>query len=605
MGDLHIPYQNAVRTTEESASMSENGQTQFKLGSFAVDEHRPIKVVVIGAGFSGIIAGIRFPQKLQNLDLTIYEKNAGIGGTWYTNKYPGLACDIPSHCYQLTFEQKTDWSSCYAPAHEILSYMRSVVDKYKLMHYIKLQHELVHAQYDEPSGKWHLRIRRPAVRAGANGGPPELEEFEDTADILFTAAGGQSRWKWPDIEGLHDFKGTLFHSANFDVGERSWEDMVTEWADKRVGVIGMGSSAVQIVPALQPRVAKVVNYSRSKGWFCPPLSVSKLAELLKRDPATENYAFTDEDKRMFADPIRYKEFRHALEADMNSAHHLVLRESELQKAVRAACKGYMLQKLAKKPWIADHLIPDWSVCSRRLTPAPGYLDAVCEDNVEFILSEIKRVTATGIETADGKHESLDIIICATGYDTSFQYKFPVIGRSGVSIQEKWSPYPQTYLTVCTDGFPNWFMAYGPNAASGVGSLLPTFQRQVEYAVEAAKKLQRERLKSIEVKSGAVKDFDEYLEHFFRDSVYTEKVRSWYKAGKEDGRVVAIYPGSTLHAQRALAYPRWEDFNYELEDGVQNRMYWLGDGQTNNEKTMSGDRAWYLNDDELDIPPVPA
>lgn len=191
--------------------------------------------------------------------------------------------------------------------------MRSVVDKYKLMHYIKLQHELVHAQYDEPSGKWHLRIRRPAVRAGANGGPPELEEFEDTADILFTAAGGQSRWKWPDIEGLHDFKGTLFHSANFDVGERSWEDMVTEWADKRVGVIGMvshcilmddacaglilsggcqGSSAVQIVPALQPRVAKVVNYSRSKGWFCPPLSVSKLAELLKRDPATENCAYS-------------------------------------------------------------------------------------------------------------------------------------------------------------------------------------------------------------------------------------------------------------------------------------------------------------------------
>ncbi|KAI0925458.1 hypothetical protein AcV7_005708 [Taiwanofungus camphoratus] len=486
----------------------------------------------------------------------------------------------------------------------MLSYLQSVVDKYKLMRYIKLQHQLVHANYDERSGKWYLRIRRPIPNVDVIKVQSELEEFEDTADILFLAVGGQSRWKWPDIDGLDDFEGTLFHSANFDVGDQPWEEAVKEWYDKRVGVIGVGSSAIQIVPALQPRVAKVVNFAKGKAWLSPMFAISKLAEMLNRDPDINNYLFTDEEKQALNDPIRHKEFRHELEGVMNSMHQIIMRGSESQMTARAVSEAHMKRKLTKKPWIADLLIPDWSVCCRRLTPGPGYLEALCEDNVDFVPTGIKRITASGIETVDGKHTDLDIIICATGYDTTFRFEFPLIGRSGISIQEKWSPHPTTYLTVCTDGFPNMFMAYGPNTAIGAGSLLPIYERQVDYVVQVAQKLQRERLKSIEVTSEAVKDFDEYLEQFFPKSVFSEKYRSWYKMGKEEGRVVGLYPGSSLHALRALKHPRWEDFKYELEDGVNNRMYWLGDGQTYNEKTMTGDRAWYLNDDELDIPPVP-
>jgi len=130
------------------------------------------------------------------------------------------------------------------------------------------------------------------------------------------------------------------------------------------------------------------------------------------------------------------------------------------------------------------------------------------------------------------------------------------------------------------------------------------ERQIDYAVEAAKKLQRERLKSIEVKKRAVVDFDEYLEAYFPKTVYSDKCRSWYKMGEEDGRIVGLWPGSCLHAVRALEYPRWEDYEYEPADNTRNRMYWLGDGQTYNEKTMTGDLAWYLNDDQVDIPPEP-
>ncbi|KAL6307444.1 hypothetical protein BKA93DRAFT_911319 [Sparassis latifolia] len=581
-------------------------EPQFKLGTFSIDEYRPIKVVVIGAGFSGIAAGIRFPQRVQNLDLTIYDKNAGVGGTWFSNKYPGLACDIPAHCYQYTFEEKTDWSSFYAPGPEIRSYLEGVVDKYKLTRYIKLRHQVVHARYDEPSGKWYLRIRRPVPCTNSDG--EQFEEFEDVADFLFTGIGGLSRWTWPDIEGLKDFKGKLFHSADFEVGNQTWQEAVEDWKDKKVGVIGVGSSALQLVPSIQPRVAKLSNYVRGKTWLSTPFSGAKFAELLKRDPTAENYTFCEEDKETFKDPVYYKQFRHELESDLNSNHSSTLRGTESQLAARTIFADNMRKKLAKKPWIADHLIPDFSVACRRLTPGPGYLEAVSQDNVDFVTTDIKQITPTGIETVDGKHDDLDIIICATGYDTSFQLEFPIIGRDGTDIRDKWSPHPVTYLTLCVDGFPNWFFSLGPNSGVGSGSLLVLIERQVEYAVEVVKKLQREWLKSIEVKRKALEDFDEYLEHYFPKTVYSDKCRSWYKMGQEEGRVLAhlvlCSAGSCLHAVRAIKHPRWEDYTYEPVNGIKNRLYWLGDGQTYNEKTMTGDMAWYLNDDEVDIPPVP-
>ncbi|KAI0720647.1 FAD/NAD-P-binding domain-containing protein [Fomitopsis betulina] len=591
-------------------------ESSFKLGDFSIDEHKPIKVVCIGAGYSGIIAGIRFPQRIPNVHLTIYDKNVGIGGTWFSNKYPGAACDSPAHCYQCSFEQKTDWSAFYAPAPEILAYLQSVVDKYKLMRYIKLQHRVVHARYDGPTGKWCLRIRRPRDPSMPPRSPPrsppttpapdsdaeeQYEEFEDTADLLFTCVGLLSRWKWPEIDGLEEFEG--------EAG-RPWQDDVNDWADKCVGVIGVGSSATQTVPALQPRVNKIVNFGRGRTWLSIPFSGAKMVELLKQDPDAENCrlhtladvvdsrrlidVFSEEDKELFKDPAFYKRFRHELENDMNSMHPIIMKDSSLQHAGRAALHAYMVRKLAKKPWIAEFLIPDFGIACRRLTPGPGYLEALCADNVDFQPTHIKRVTPKGVELVDGTHIDLDVLICATGYD-SFQLGFPIVGREGMTIQYKWTPHPTTYFALCTDGFPNLFMTFGPNSVIGNGSLLVILERQAEDVAEVARKMQRERLKSIEVKREAVADFDEYVESYFPKTVYSEKCRSWYKMGREDGRIVGLWPGSCLHAVRAIEHRRWEDYTYELSGG-------LGDGQTYNEKTMNGDRTCYLYDDELDIPP---
>ncbi|THH07656.1 hypothetical protein EW145_g3232 [Phellinidium pouzarii] len=511
----------------------ESKTSDFKLGDACIDDDRPMKVVVIGTGFSGITAGIRFPQRIKNLNLTIYEKNAGVGGTWYSNKYPN------------------DWSAFYAPGSEIRAYLERIIEKYKLMRYIKLQHELIHAQYDELSGKWLLKLRRPVP--GSTPADEQFEIIEDTADFVHTGVGGLSRWQWPDIEGLNKFQGKIIHSAD-------WE-------------------------------------------------LDFILVCIEKTEMTENPIddFSEADRRRFKDPVFYKELRHALESELNalyqSVHFSTVKGSEMQKAARQAFKENMIKRLKKKPWIADHLLPDFPVACRRLTPGPGYLEALCENNVDFVPTNIKNVTETGIELVDGTHHELDVIVCATGYN-AFQYPFSVIGRGGKTLNERYSPHPETYLTVCTDGFPNWFMALGPNSGVGSGSLLVLIERQVDYAVAAAKKMQREHLKSIEVKKEAVADFDEYLEHYFQRSVFSEKCRSWYKMGKEEGRVVGLWPGSCLHAAKTLQNPRWEDFNFEQLGDRKNRFFWLGDGSTYNEKHMVGDRAWYLDPNELDIPPVP-
>ncbi|KAI0635260.1 hypothetical protein C8Q77DRAFT_1054047 [Trametes polyzona] len=572
----------------------------YTLGDFCIDEYRPIKVIVIGAGFSGIAAGIRFPQKVPNVELVIYEKGARIGGTWHNNNYPGLACDVPSHSYQYTFEEKKDWSSFYASGPEIREHLQEVVDKYKLMRYIRLQHEVVHAEYDEPTGKWHVRVRRPNPETGA------LEEIEDTGNVLLAAFGLLSRWKWPDISGLHDFKGELLHSAGFEPGPKTWQEVAEAWKDKRVGVIGLGSSAIQIVAAIQPRVKKLENFGRGKTWLAQPFGQDLVARLLGREPgAVGDYRYTPEEIERFKnEPDFFWNFRYTLDTEFNSSYSWTIKDTPLQLQVQQECRKNMEEKLAKKPWIAEHLIPDFPVACRRLTPGPGYLEALCEDNTDFVPTPIKRVTENGIETVDGKVHELDVIICATGYDTSFQLPFKILGRGGLDINEKWKPHAVSYLSVAVDGFPNMFIPLGPNGALASGLLTPLMEAQLMYAVQATAKLQRDRLKSMDVKPEAVRDFDQYIDvRIPLFTVFSEKCRSWYKVGKEEGRVVGLWPGSTLQGIKALMHPRWEDFNYELADPVQNRLHWLGDGQTVNEKTLSGDRAWYLHAPFLDVPPT--
>ncbi|KAI0319936.1 FAD/NAD-P-binding domain-containing protein [Amylostereum chailletii] len=553
-----------------------------------IDDYRPMKVVCIGAGYSGIIAAIRFSQKVPNLDLKVYEKEKGIGGTWLVNKYPGLACDIPSHTYQLTFEPNTSWSGFYAPGPEILAYLQGVVEKYKLMKYIHLEHELVHARWDAPTHQWHLRIRHGE------------EEFEDTTDVFFLGTGGLHRWRWPNIEGLKEFGGRVLHTAQWDVTEGAWQEGVKDWGDKNVGVIGNGASGIQVVSALQPKVKSLTNFIRGRTWISVSFAVPKLFELLGREAQSTDYSFTDEHREAFKDPAYYEKFRHTVESDLNSATSASIRGSPMQLAVKEAFAAEMAKRTASKPELAEKIVPEFAVGCRRLTPGPGYLEALCEPNATLENTPIKRVVPTGVELTDGRIVPLDVLVCATGFDTTYHYPFEVVGLDGLKLNDRWKDHAEAYITVAVDGFPNLFFGLGPNSGLNSGSLLVVIEKQVEYAVQAAAKLQRERLASIVVKKEAVADWAAYMRGYFPKTVYSEGCNTWYQV--EDGTIVGLWPGSCLHAVRTLSHPRWEDFDYTPLDKTTSRLYWLGDGQTYNEKTMTGDRAWYLN--EIDYPPVP-
>ncbi|PIL29542.1 hypothetical protein GSI_08350 [Ganoderma sinense ZZ0214-1] len=586
--------------------------SDFVLGDFSVDEHRPMKVVVIGAGVGGILAAIRLPQKIPNVQVTVYEKNAGVGGTWYTTRYPGIACDSPSHSYQYSFEDKRDWSAFYSPGHEIQENFERVARKYGALQYIKLNHEVVRAQYDAPAAQWRIRVRVLAPHPTDTRGDPlsEEEEYEidDVADVLVTAVGSISRWRMPEIAGIEQFAGELHHSAGYVPKGKTWHEDAEAWGDKRVGVVGCGSSALQIVTALQPKVARVVNYVRGQNWIAPPVGFQPLLRALGREPTEkeDDLAFTREEVERFkTDSELFWTARRAVDASLNSWNEATILGSTLQARLRESLTKSMRARLSERPDIAEKLIPNFPVCAKRLTPAPGYLEALCKENVDFVSSPIKRFTARGIETEDGVHHDLDIVFCATGYDMSWQLPFPILGRGGLALNDKWREegYPKSYLSLCTDGFPNLFMVMGPNSVIGAGPFIQCIEAGVGYVVQAVAKMQRERLRSMEVRRGAVEDFDELIQEYFKKTAFGVGTRSWYKLGGDTGRVFGIWPGSVLHMSRTLEHPRWEDFEYERCDSVTNRLYWLGDGQTSDEKSESGDRAWYLGEGYIDRPPV--
>ncbi|KIX98316.1 uncharacterized protein Z520_05617 [Fonsecaea multimorphosa CBS 102226] len=570
----------------------------------SIDDDRPIKVICIGAGISGMLTAIRFPQKIKKLELVIYDKSDDIGGTWHENRYshpaivlytfhamdtknmcssyPGVACDIPAHSYQFTFANNLNWSSFYAAGPEIHRYLKNVARRYDVERYVKLRHLFLGAQWQASDGKWEVEIE-------------ELEKgrkFTDRADILIKATGILNRWEWPDIPGLRNFKGTLLHSAD----RKSWETRLDP-KGKRIAVIGGGSSGIQIVPQLQPTAARIDHYMKGKTWVSP---VGYGSDKSNRG-VTDNYKYSADELRMFREkPEEYLRYRREIERIMNAKPEILFKGTEEQKAFFALNDESMKQKLSKKPHIYESLRPDFSPFCRRLTPGPGFLEALVEDNVDFIGCGIDTVVENGIKANDGKVREVDVIICATGYDTSMENEPPIVGLDGTTLADIWNPDPQAYLSICVPKMPNFFIYFGPNGGAGSGSAIFFLESVTLYLVKLVQKIQREYLKSMVVTEQATSDFVRHVDEYFSKTVFTETCKSWFKRNKQNGRVTALWPGASIHTQKALENPRFEDFEYEyLEALGSNTMAWLGNGTT--VAQVSGqDTTDYLVDN--DIPP---
>ncbi|KAI0378213.1 flavin-binding monooxygenase [Hypomontagnella monticulosa] len=563
----------------------------FQIKEAPVDGHRPMKVRVIGAGYSGIYLGIRIPQRLRNIDLQIYERNESVGGTWWVNKYPGCACDIPAHSYQYSFNPNPDWSAFYAPQKEIWAYLHGTAEKFGVLRFVKLQHEVKSCRWDDNRKKWILTIHRIDTN----------QTFEDDADVLIAARGNLSDPAWPDVPGLQSFGGEIMHSSR-------WNENY-DFKNKRIGVIGNGSSAIQIVPSLQKvEGAQLSCFVRSGTWITNPFGDDVMRKL-GLDPSI--LEFTPEQRQEFVnDPEKFFKFRKLIIAEGNTEHEVSLRESEIQKGAVGIFRAAMTERLVKKPEIAEFLIPSFAIGCRRATPGPGYLEALTESNVDFITDPIESVTTSGVVLKSGRSIPLDVLCCATGFNASRAPPFSIYGRGDVSLQTRFTPYPCAYLSLAVDGFPNFFIMLGPNSAIGAGSLSVILENEGDYIVKCIRKLQKEDYASMSVKPERFRDWDEYCGEYHKRTVYSDICHSWYKSeGGSGNRVTGIWPGSTLHALETLRAPRWEDYDWEVVEGNgENRLRWLGNGwsithsKVDGSDELGGDPAWYIEPRFLDVPP---
>lgn len=234
-----------------------------------------------------------------------------------------------------------------------------------------------------------------------------------------------------------------------------------------------------------------------------------------------------------------------IELELQSAHRVTMRGSDEQAGALAEFTAKMKARLAKKASVIDQLMPSFPPVCRRLTPGPGYLEALVEPNVDVISTPIREIVEDGIVTEDGTHRKVEGLVCATGFDTSFTARYPIYGVNGVKLADRWRAVPETYMSVATDGFPNYFMYLGPNSGLGTGNLLVLIEKMTDYFTEVVAKIQRDDLVAINVKRKSVRAFVGHCDKYFERTVFTMNCRSWYKGGTEDGRVSALWPGMFL------------------------------------------------------------
>lgn len=248
------------------------------------------------------------------------------------------------------------------------------------------------------------------------------------------------------------------------------------------------------------------------------------------------------------------------------------------------------------------LIPEWSVGCRRLTPGTNYLESLSDNNVKVVYGEITQITESGVICDDGKGEyPVEVLICATGFDTTFKPRFPLIGTTQEKLSDVWKDDPRGYFGIATNNYPNYFFTLGPNCPIGNGPVLCAIEAEVEYIINMLSKFQKENIRSFDIKADAVDAFNDWKDGFMKDTIWSEQCRSWYKAGSATGKILALWPGSTLHYLEALKSPRWEDWHFKYQPG-RNRFHYFGNGHSCAEQ--DGDLSWYIrNEDDSYIDPV--
>ncbi len=478
----------------------------------------PLAVLIVGAGFSGLAMAIRCRQAGIG-PLRVIEKSDGLGGTWHDNTYPGAACDVPSHLYSLSFAPKADWSRMYAPQPEILAYLRNTAERHGLMPLIQFRTTFQGATWDEARALWHVETDRGPV----------------TARAIVSGMGGLHHPAYPDIPGRESFAGPAFHTA-------AWDHAV-DLAGKRVGVIGTGASAVQVVPELAAIASQLTLFQRTPPWIMPK-NDHAIAERAKDRYRTIPFARQLERARLF--------WLHEVRALLGFT-----KVSKLTGQAEGLARRH-LAKAIRDPDLRAKLTPNYRLGCKRVLISDDYYPALQRPNVTLETGSIARITPTGLVTEDGRAHDLDVIVYATGFDVTATFaRMNLVGRGGLRLTEAWAGGMGAYQGITVAGFPNYFMLLGPNTGLGHNSVVSMIEVQVQHVLDCLKALRR-GARAIEVRPEAQARFLDRIRTRMADSIWQAGgCKSWYLDAQ--GRNTTLWPDSVMAYRRSARRARMADY----------------------------------------------
>jgi 4-hydroxyacetophenone monooxygenase len=478
------------------------------------------QTLIIGAGMSGLLTAIHLQRA--GLPFIIIDKNADVGGTWFENTYPGCRVDNPNHLYSYSFEPNHDWPMHYSTQDILYQYFRRVADKYNLRPHIRFNCELETAVFNEQTNLWQARIKAP---------DGQIETL--TANAVISAVGQLNRPRLPDIEGRDSFAGPSFHSAR-------WRHDV-DLTGKRVAVIGTGASAFQFVPEIAPKVSHLTVFQRTPPWLGPtPNYHDKVSAgkqwLLRHVPFYEKWY------RFWLFWMLTDGIYDYVKVDPNWQGPTTA-VSETNMMLRTILEGLIVAQAKSKPDLAQKLVPQYPMGGKRSVRDNGvWVSALCRDNVDLTDSPIKRIVATGIETADGVLHEVDVIIFGTGFTASdFLMPMTFTGRDGVDLHQQWNGDARAYLGMTAPNFPNLFLLYGPNTNIVVnGSIIFFSECSVRYIMGCLKLLFDGQHKAIECRKDVHDTFNDEVDAGNKLMAWgVDQVTSWYK--NANGRVSQNWP----------------------------------------------------------------
>ena len=485
-----------------------------------------VEVLIVGAGFSGICMGIKLLEAGMNSFLII-EKSADLGGTWWENRYPGCACDIPSHLYSFSFAPSTEWSRMYPGQQEIHDYLKRCVERYGLTPYLRLNTRFCEAVWNESEGVWNA--------TAANG-------MSVRARVLVSGMGALHVPRYPELKGPERFKGPAFHSA-------TWDHNVN-LDGKNVAVVGTGASAIQFVPQIAPRVGKLSLFQRTPPWIVPRL----------------DFAFSEKWKSRFRTiPITRWALRQYIFWRQEIRVLGFLGNDTFRKKVEAISLRHLARRI-KDPKLRAALTPNYQLGCKRVLVSDDYYPALNRSNVELVTEGISEVREHSIVTSDGVERPVDVLIYGTGFRaTEPLIGCRMIGKGGVEIHDAWKNRMSAYLGIAVTGFPNFFILLGPNTGLGHNSVVLMIEAQVRYAMKCLKLMKRKKQRVLEVRPEVQNSFVEEIYRRMSRTVWQSGgCHSWYQ-DQNTGEITTLWPGSVVSYLRRTRSVSAADYTLSTHD----------------------------------------